>query len=121
VSNKDDWIRLPVKYKGKCAQCRKDIQQGEYALWSRSSKAIRHVNCEVQETGNGEMQLIKELDCFICGRPAGCTQCGFEGICDRAVVSQACICNQCFCDNNAFNNYQHAFRVKMQKAAKVKI
>ena len=45
----NDWIRLLVKYKGKCTTCGKEISAGQYALWSKSSKEIRHNECTVPE------------------------------------------------------------------------
>jgi hypothetical protein len=114
-----DWIRLLVKYKGKCAECGKEIPAGDYALWSKASKAIKHVKCETIE--KEEKPQVQELDCFICGRPAGCAECGFEADCDRQAVSQACICSQCLEDKQAFANYQQAFVEKARKVAKVKI
>ena len=115
-----DWIPLAVKFKGKCAECGKEIPQGERALWSRSSKAIKHVKCET--TGKEEKTLeVPVLDCFVCGKPAGCAECGFEADCDRQAVSQACICSQCLEDRQAYANYQQAFVEKARKVAKVKI
>ncbi|HXG07579.1 MAG TPA: hypothetical protein VNI77_09675 [Nitrososphaera sp.] len=125
----NDWIRLAVKFKGKCVECGKEIAPGEYALWSKSSKAIKHIECESSqqrrrgEEGQSEEkplqhQQVPELDCFICCRPAGCTECGFETDCDRQTVSQACICSQCLEDKHAYANYQRAF---IEKARKVKV
>jgi hypothetical protein len=34
---------LMVKYKGKCKECGKEISFGEYALWSKASKTIKHI------------------------------------------------------------------------------
>jgi hypothetical protein len=119
-----DWIRLLVKYKGKCADCGKEIPAGEYALWSRSSKAIKHMMCETEAPQSGATKPappVMELDCFICGKPAGCAECSFEADCNRAVVSQACICSRCMEDRDAYQNYQHAFLEKARKVAKVKI
>ena len=123
-----DWIRLLVKFKGKCAECGKEIPAGEYALWSKSSKAIKHEKCKVETKQEAEPQAEKkeeklqvpELDCFICGKPAGCAECGFEADCDRQAVSQACICSQCLQDRQAYANYQQAFIEKARKA-KVKL
>jgi hypothetical protein len=114
-----DWIRLLVKYKGKCAECGKEIPAGEYALWSRATKAIKHVKCETPE--KEEKMPVPILDCFICGRSAGCAECGFEADCDRQLVSQACICSRCLEDKQAFANYQQAFVEKARKVAKVKL
>lgn len=120
----NDWIRLLVKFKGKCADCGKEIPAGEYALWSKSSKAIKHEKCEAQKTENKEKKsqvMTEAFDCFICGRSAGCAECGFEPDCDRQVVSQACICSQCLDDGKAYANYQQAFVEKARRVAKVKI
>lgn len=106
----EHWIRLLVKYKGKCAVCGKEIPQGEYALWSRASKAIKHEKCDVAQA-----PAVLELKCFVCGRPAGCPSCSFEADCNREVVSQACICEQCMADRQAYRNYQAAFLAKMAK------
>lgn len=121
MTEKDDWIRLLVKYKGKCAQCGKEIPQGEYALWSRTSKAIKHVKCEADKSAEGSnVPAMPELECFICGKSAGCADCGFEADCNRTLVSQACICSQCLSEKQAYEKYQEAFLAKMRKAAKIK-
>lgn len=122
MSEKADWIRLLVKYKGKCAECGKEIPQGDYALWSRTSKVIKHVKCEAatkSEDKTGPPML--ELECFICGKTAGCAECGFESDCNRALVSQACVCNKCLSDKDSYGNYQEAFLAKMHKITKGKI
>ena len=119
-----DWIKLLVKYKGNCAECGIEIPAGEYAMWSRTSKAIKHVKCGSSagsEKKKEKTSEVPELDCFVCGRPAGCVECGFEADCDRQSVSQGCICSQCLEDKQAFANYQQAFVEKARKVAKVKI
>ena len=110
-----------VKYKGKCAQCGREIPSGEYALWSRANKEIKHTKCETSVSKKEKIPGVPELDCFVCGRAAGCAECGFEADCDRQAVSQACICSQCLEDKQAFQNYQQAFIQKARKVAKVKI
>jgi hypothetical protein len=122
MSEKSDWIRLLVKYKGKCAECCKEIPQGEYALWSRTSKAIKHVKCETGNSGQEKKdESILELECYICDKSAVCAECGFESDCNRALVSQACICNQCLSEKTAYENYQEAFLAKMNKVTKGKL
>lgn len=115
----EDWIRLLVKYKGKCSVCGKEIPQGEYALWSKTSKAIKHVKCETIEekepTTAAATRAVMELRCFICGKTAGCASCSLEADCDRPSVSQACICEACTSDKKAYDNYQQAFLAKMAK------
>jgi hypothetical protein len=117
-----DWIQLIVKYKGKCAECSKEIPFGEHALWSRSSKAVKHIKCAspAPEEERGKMFEGPELDCFICGRPAKCAKCGFETECDRQAVSQACICISCLEDEQVYKNYQHAFIEKLPKGTRLK-
>jgi hypothetical protein len=119
MSEKADWIRLLVKYKGKCAECGKEIPQGDYALWSRTSKAIKHVKCESEKTEHEKKgESVLELECYVCGKSAACAECGFESDCNRSLVSQACICNKCLSEKNAYENYQDAFLAKMQKFTK---
>lgn len=120
---KESWIKLLVKYKGKCAACGKEIPQGEYALWSRASKAIKHVKCEAgtaapqqKEEKEWEQQVPEEqtmeLKCFVCGKGAGCATCSLEADCNRAMVSQACICESCLSGPDAYGSYQKAFLAK---------
>lgn len=122
MSERAGWIRLLVRYKGKCAHCSKEIEQGEYALWSRAEKSIKHEKCEASQTTAADKEgPTDELDCFVCGKSAGCGECGFESDCNRSVVSQACICSSCMADASAYSNYRQAFLDKMRKVAKVKI
>lgn len=115
-------MRLLVKYMGKCTECGKEIRVGDYALWSRSNKAIKHLTCEVGTSENkNDKPKVQELDCFICSNSAGCSRCPFEIDCDREAVSQACICIQCSEDKQVYANYQQAFIQKALNVAKVKI
>ncbi len=130
----NDWVRLLVKYKGKCSTCGKEISAGQYALWSKSSKVIRHNECTVPQppattekrdpvqTGRSRRQTEVD-DCFICGRPVAGTNWGFEVYNDygRQATSQASICNRCLEDKDAYQNYQHAFIEKAHRVAKVRI
>ncbi|MEO9295128.1 MAG: hypothetical protein ABI347_05965 [Nitrososphaera sp.] len=118
MSDREFWIKLLVKYKGKCAVCGKEIPAGEYALWSRSSKAIKHEKCETahaEPAAAVAAAVADELKCFICGnKNAGCAACVFEADCNRA-AAEACICEQCFSEKDAYQNYQQAFLAKMAK------
>jgi endogenous inhibitor of DNA gyrase (YacG/DUF329 family) len=129
----NDWIRLLVKYKGKCSTCGKEISAGQYALWSKSSKVIRHNECTVPQLPvttekrgpgtNRQKPTAAEVDCFICGRPVAGTNWRFEVYNDygRQAISQASICNRCLEDKDAYQNYQHAFIEKAHRVAKVRI
>jgi DNA-directed RNA polymerase subunit N (RpoN/RPB10) len=130
----NDWIRLLVKYKGKCSSCGKEISAGQYALWSKNSKAIKHSECKapppatttttekIDPDTNRQQTTAAEVDCFICGRPVAGNNSSFEAYnYGRQAISQASICNRCLEDKNAYQNYQHAFLEKVHKVAKVKL
>jgi hypothetical protein len=129
---KEFWIKLLVKYKGKCVACGKEIPQGEHALWSKTSKAIKHIMCEApQEKDAGKEkpeakgshpqtavaleETLPELNCFICAKTAECSTCSLEVNCNRQMVSQACICESCLSASHAYENYQQAFLAKIAK------
>jgi hypothetical protein len=131
----NDWVRLLVKYKGKCSACGKEIPPGQYALWSKSSKAIKHGDCNTSQTtttttekrqvdiNNRQQSVATKVDCFICGRPVSRNNSEFveaDGYSMQA-ISQASICNECLEDKNAYQNYQHAFNERVRRVAKVKL
>jgi hypothetical protein len=131
----DDWIRLLVKYKGKCSACGKEITAGQYALWSKSSKAIKHSECNTttnssqtvttekkQVDMNRQRSMVAKVDCFICRRPVARKDSEFVEFDSygKQSISQASICNECLEDKNAYQNYQYAFIERIRKVAKVK-
>ncbi len=65
-------------------------------------------------------EVMIELPCFVCGKSAGCGDCEYLDICDRTVVSNQCICKECFGQNDAYEHYCDVFAQKLT-AAKVKI
>ncbi|MDQ4050038.1 MAG: hypothetical protein M3093_00325, partial [Thermoproteota archaeon] len=108
----NDWIRLLVKYKGKCSACGKEIPAGQYALWSKSSKAIKHIECNTTTTSSSsktattekkqtsadrEQPTAAKVDCFICGRSVARNDSGFmaDEAYGRQATSQASICDEC--------------------------
>jgi hypothetical protein len=129
----NDWVRLLVKYKGMCSTCGKEIPSGQYVLWSKSSKAIKHIECNItshtastekkQVDMNRQQSIAAKVDCFICGRPVvGHNDSGFveaDGY-GRQAISQASICNECQEDKNAYQNYQHAFLERVHRVTKVR-
>jgi hypothetical protein len=55
----NDWVRLLVKYKGMCSTCGKEISSGQHALWSKSSKAIKHIECNTtSQTATTEKKQV---------------------------------------------------------------
>jgi hypothetical protein len=126
----NDWIRLLVKYKGKCSACGKEIPPGQYALWSKSSKAIKHDECSTSQittttekrqvdTNNRQQSVATKVNCFICGSPVSSNDSEFVEA--DGYSTQASICNECLEDKNAYQNYQHAFNERVRRIAKVKL
>lgn len=128
---RDVWIRLMVKFKGKCKDCGKEIVMGEYALWSRKSKAIKHITCSVESaypsSDRAGVQveaslLLPKLDCFICRRSVSYNECGINpGDREYLVLQEAkteraqipCICDTCMADRKVYDNYQAAFSERL--------
>jgi hypothetical protein len=123
TENKNDgWIRLLVKYKGKCMECGHEIATGEYALWSRNSKVIKHINCGTLRSSSAKKQQELKLFCFICGKTIyGSDERNYESNCGNSVSSQTCICDSCIVEKDVYEKYQQAFLKRMHKVAKVKI
>jgi hypothetical protein len=92
--NPNDWFEITIKFRGKCCECGKEITSGQ-ALWSKSTKAVKHLNCASRNANNKAIasmtleespthepgkkefataqqrkslqQQTIELKCFICG------------------------------------------------------
>ena len=39
------WVALLVRFAGKCKECGGPIPSGNYALWSKTLRAIKHLDC----------------------------------------------------------------------------
>ena len=122
-----EWIRLLIKYKGICKECKREIPSGEYALWSRSSKAVKHMKCAIERESkllsnsifSSTVQTI-HVPCFICGRSTACEEQPFEAHLERTSLSQICICDSCMIDPDAYENYQQQFAKKLQGIRRLK-
>lgn len=90
-----------MKFPGTCIVCNEKIQVNEIGLWAKGM-GVKHEKCAE----------IKELQCVVCGGPAGCPQCEFQDICDVEKVSPFCICKKCSGDKNSFANYQKSAKRK---------
>ena len=95
MTNPNDWLEITIKFRGKCCECDKEITSGQ-ALWSKSTKAVKHLNCPSRNVTNNKafastsleesathepgkkefataqqrkslLQQTIELKCFICG------------------------------------------------------
>ena len=99
------WVRMNMRYAGKCVVCNKTIRTGEVGLWMRG-KGVKHEEC-------GEQTRIP---CVVCGKPAGCNQCEMADGCDIKKVSPLCICAACD-SGNAIESYKAAVARKFPALA----
>jgi hypothetical protein len=120
----NDWINLVVKYDSNCKKCGKSIAKGEHAVWSRASKAIKHVDChssDLESLTSPDAIHNLQLKCIICKKPAGCPECEFEQDCDRTRVSQLCICEKCYKDPDALENYYREISAMLPNLSSTKL
>lgn len=90
------WVRLNMRFPGKCILCGKSVTIGKQALWARGV-GVKHIECtEAENTG---------IPCIVCGRPAGCEQCEMADSCDTKAVSPLCICSGCNGVKEAMRSY----------------
>ena len=91
-----DWIKIKVKFPGKCIKCMGNLEPGNSCYWSRSTKAIVHEECYLPTLTNshqigsdvGEIKVLTKnelsnnkgvhsrnnknrtvIKCFICSNP----------------------------------------------------
>ena len=89
------WRKIPMKFPGTCIVCNEKININEIGLWAKGI-GVKHEKCA----------QAKELQCIICGSPAGCLKCEFQSECDLENVSQLCICSNCSQEKDVFSLYQ---------------
>ncbi len=92
-----------MKFPGSCIVCGKKIEANEFGLWAKGV-GVKHEKCVE----------AKELQCIVCGKPAGCSICEFRDDCDLEKVSQLCICKRCSEDSDPFGNYLKSVKRKFQ-------
>ncbi|MEO9309490.1 MAG: hypothetical protein ABI337_04270 [Nitrososphaera sp.] len=93
------WRKITMKFPGTCIVCNQKIEANEVGLWAKGL-GVKHEKCASSQ--------VKELKCIICGGPAGCPNCEFEGDCDRDAVSEFCVCKKCSDAKDVFEQYQKA-------------
>lgn len=55
-----DWIRIRVKFPGRCIKCNKKLEPGNFCYWSKASKAILHEDC--YQLGTSDRPQIASYD-----------------------------------------------------------
>lgn len=83
-----------MKFTGICLVCNEKIEANEVGLWAKGI-GVKHERC-VQ---------TNELQCIVCGGPAGCEKCEFLDDCDLERVSQLCICKKCSESTDPYSEY----------------
>lgn len=91
------WVRMTIKYAGRCAGCGREVEAGGPGLWKKGA-GVRHEGCAEEEA----------VACAACGGPAGCGGCEFGDDCDLAAVSRPCMCAGCAGADGAYEAYGRA-------------
>jgi len=97
------WRKITMKFPGTCIVCNEKIDANEIGLWAKGL-GVKHEKCAE----------INELNCIVCGGPAGCTKCEFQEDCDRSIVSELCICKKCNEAQNPFESYKSSVKKKFR-------
>jgi len=121
----DEWIKLLVKFKGKCQICEKQILAGQYALWSKSSKKIKHLDCEnnnnnkVKNEPTGKNSGII-LHCLLCGTAVQITYPDDFFLDHERPKDSLFLCKSCLENPQSYLKYQEVIYEKIKKIAKLK-
>lgn len=125
--NESDWIRLLVKFKGKCQSCDNPISPGEYALWSKSSKKIKHLNCNTSNNNKIAPEQVEEeysglqLRCFLCNTVDEISIYSLnEFLYHEGQESSIFLCKSCLENPKSYLRYQEIMYEKVKKIAKLK-
>ena len=121
-----DWIKLLVKFKGRCQSCENSISPGEYALWSKSSKQIKHLNCEINNNKKTAKEKVEkysglQLQCFLCKTvdniPISLLK---EYLYHESQENSIFLCKSCLENPRAYLRYHEIMYEKVKKIAKLK-
>ena len=99
------WIKITMKFDGKCLVCNQKIKAKEIGLWSKGI-GVKHEKCAEQSV---------DIKCIICDGEAGCKTCEFLENCDLQKVSQMCLCKKCEGSDDLFLTYQNAIIKKFPR------
>jgi hypothetical protein len=65
-------------------------------------------------------EVILELQCILCSKSAGCSECEYADICDRSNVSSLCICKECLNKPDAYEQYKEVLLQRLKFDKKIK-
>ena len=121
-----EWIKLLIKFKGKCQICEKQISAGDYALWSKSSKTIKHLNCNNNNNNTVKKETVKKdialnLRCFICGNTVqNISHDNLDFLNRESQKDSIFLCKSCLENPKSYLKYQDIIYEKIKKIAKLK-
>ena len=121
-----DWIKLLVKFKGKCQSCENPISAGEYALWSKSSKQIKHLNCKINNNNEslkkrGGKSFKLTIECFLCETIDNIDLPLLKDfLYNESQKSSVFLCKLCLENPKSYLRYQEIMYEKVKKIAKLK-
>jgi hypothetical protein len=121
-----DWIKLLVKFKGKCQSCKKPISTGEYALWSKSTKQIKHLDCKINknnDTANEQVEKYSglQLQCFLCKSVSNISiSLVNEFLYGGSQENSIFLCKSCLENPTSYLSYNEIMYETIKKIAKLK-
>lgn len=121
-----DWIKLLVKFKGKCQSCKKPISTGEYALWSKSTKQIKHLDCKINKNNDTAHEQVEkysglQLQCFLCKSVNNISiSLVNEFLYDGSQENSIFLCKSCLENPTSYLSYNEIMYDKIKKIAKLK-
>ena len=121
-----DWIKLLVKFKGKCQSCKNPISPGEYALWSKSSKQIKHLDCKINNNNDTAKEQVEkysglQLQCFLCKIVNNISISLLnEFLYHESQENSIFLCKSCLENPTSYLRYNEIMYEKVKKIAKLK-
>lgn len=121
----DEWIKLLVKFKGKCQICEKQILAGQYALWSKSSKKIKHLDCKNNNNNKVKNEPNKKdsgiiLHCLLCGTAVQIIYPDDFFLDHESQKDSLFLCKSCLENPQSYLKYQEIINEKIKKIVKLK-
>jgi hypothetical protein len=121
-----EWIKLLVKFKGKCQLCEKQISAGDYALWSKSSKKIKHLDCNNNNNNKAKKETVERniglnLHCFLCSNAVqNISPDDFDFLKTASQKDSIFLCKSCLENPKSYLKYQDIIYEKIKKIVKLK-
>lgn len=104
-----EWFRLPFMGKDvfirlRAADLKYDSKKGFMVTSATKMDAMSSI---LRDALSEDVEF--SLKCFVCGTSAPCNTCIYNHVCDRSIVSSACICDNCKDTDDAYALYSMGF------------